>query len=406
MALFSGVNQQRRPTAPLGGRVPIDATGPQRPAFDPNKQRPQLPGLSTPAGAGGPLPGGQGNLGTAGPGGGLPPGMFGTLGGPSGGPPPPNSLGIDTAPVNTPLRPPGPTQQFGPGNSLIGTQFNPGASERLQGVQGQVDTARGQVAAQAPFQDMISEDLGALRTGPSRAELASQAFNQIQEGSAPRFQGELRDVGRKAAALGRIGSGVTTSELGDVQLRRERDLDLLRRGLSTDAAGRELEDRFQQLGATQGVSGQLFGQAQSRLGQLAGIEGQQFGQEASQRGELRGERGFQTALDQQGIQNRVQQRQLEEALLSGQFGRNFNTQQLLANVGFNPASPANFGNQAGQFSQSFGNQANASNDAAAAAIQAWMANQGGGQQQQPFAPPPGRLPDFQPRQIPAFNPRP
>ncbi len=274
------------------------------------------------------------------------------------------------APVGAPpLAGTPPTQQFGPGNNLIGTQFNPTASEGLQGVQ----------------QDVFS-DLEGLRTGPSRAELASQAFNQIQEGSAPRFQSELRDVGRRAAALGRIGSGVTTSELGDVQVTRERDLDRLRRGLSTDAAGRELEDRFRQLGATQGVSGQLFGQEQS------------------QRGELRGERGFQTALDQQGIQNRVQQKQLEEALLSGQVGRNLSSQQLLANVGFNSASPANFGNQAGQFSQSFGNQANASNAAAADLIGATF-NRGGGQQQ-PFQQPPPRLPDFQPRQIPAFNPRP
>ena len=264
---------------------------------------------------------------------------------------------LDVAPVaNTPLQgPPPPTQQFGPESNLISTQFNPVASERLQGVQGQVDTA-----------------LGAL-TGPSRSELASQAFSQIQEASAPRFQSELRDVGRRAAALGRIGSGVTTSELGDARENRERRLDLVRRGLATDAAGRQLEDRFRTLGATQGVAGQLFGQ------------------ERSSRGELRGERGFQTALDQRGIQNRVQQRQLEESLLQGQFGRDFSQQQLFAGIGFGGGATQNFGNQAGRFAQSFGNQANASNQSAAALIGALA---GRGNQTQTFAQPQSRINDF------------
>jgi len=417
------------------------------------------------------------------------------------------------------------TQQFGPGNNLIGTQFNPVASERLQGTQGQVNQAQQNVAGFQPgqFQGIgagtapggldqarenvgqatvgpfagvgtgafgpqgdtaaaragITQDLASLRGGPSRGDLASQTFDLIRERTQPGFEQELRGVGQKAAALGRIGAGLTTSQLGDVTSNRERNLGQLQQGLSLQAAGLERGDLLNTLGASQGVAGQLFGQdigqagfqqglrgeergergffagqagqeanralgragmfagiqgqefgqeqglrgeargergaeqdfglrnlgaQQNIAGQLAGFEGQQFGQEQSQRNELRGERGFQTALDQQGIQNRVQQRQLEEALLSGQFGRNLSSQQLLANVGFNPASPANFGNQAGQFSQSFGNQANASNAAAADLIGATF-NRGGGQQQ-PFQQPPPRLPDFQPRQIPAFNPRP
>ena len=476
-----------------------------------------------------------------------------------GGPPPPNSLGMDTGPVNNPLRPQGPTQQFGPGSNLIGTQFNPDPSSRLQGIQGQVDTARNAVAGFQPgqFQGVgvgqapggldqarenigqaqlgqfgavqgpqfggarglfgqagqetagatvgpfggigagqfgsqgdtaaaragISQDLGALRGGPSRGELAAQTFEQIQQRGAPQFQRELRDVGARAASLGRVGAGVTTNELTDVFTQRQRDLDLTKRGLATDAAGLERGDLLNTLGASQGVAGQLFGQdigeagfqqglrgeqrgergffagqagdeaqrglqraglfaglgsaesglagqefgarfgergfqagqdrsaadlalsrgglfagiqgqqfgqeqglrgeargergaeqdfglrnlgaQQNVFGQLGGAEGQQFGQEQSQRNELRGERGFQTALDQQNIQNRVQQRQLEEAILSGQFGRNFDRDRLLAQVGFNPASQGNFNQAAGGFSQSFSNQANASNQAAA-----------------------------------------
>lgn len=469
--------------------------------------------------------------------------------------------------------PGGATQRFGPGSNLIGTQFNPTASGRLQGTQGQVNQAQANVAGFQPgqFQGIqagtapggldqarqnigqaqlgqfgaiegpqfggarnllgqagqetagatvgpfagigtgqfgsqadtaaaragISQDLGALRGGPSRGELAAQAFEQIQERGAPQFQRELRDVGARAASLGRVGAGVTTNELTDVFTQRQRDLDLSRRGLATEAAGLERGDLLNTLGASQSVGGQLFGQdvgeagfqqglrgeargergfqagqagqeaqralqranlfsglgaqeaglagaeqaaqfgergfqagqdrsaadlalsrggmfagiqgqqfgqeqglrgeargergaeqefglrnlgaQQNILGQLGGLEGQQFGQEQSQRNELRGERGFQTALDQQNIQNRVQQRQLEEALLSGQFGRDFSQQQLMAQIGFNPAAQRNFGQQAGQFSQSFGNQANASNQAAADLIRSQF-------NQQPFNP--------------------
>ena len=491
-----------------------------------------------------------------------------------GGPPPPNSQGriSDPTALNTQQGPTqGPTQQFGPGNNLISTQFNPNPSDRLQGIQGQVDTARNAVAGFQPgqFQGIgagtapggldqarqsigqgqlgqfdavqgpqfggarnllgqagqetaaatvgpfggigagsfgsqgdtaaaragVSQDLGALRGGPSRGDLAAQTFEQIQQRGAPQFQRELRDVGARAASLGRVGAGVTTNELTDVFSQRQRDLDLTKRGLATDAAGLERGDLLNTLGASQGVAGQLFGQdvgeagfqqglrgeargergfqagqagneaqralqranlfsglggqeaglagaeqaaqfgergfqagqdqaganlalqrgslqaglqgqqfgqeqglrgeargergaeqqfnlnnlgaQQNVLGQLGGVQGQQFGQEQSQRGELRGERGFQTALDQQGIQNRVQQRQLEEALTSGQFGRNFDVQQLLAQIGFNPSSQGNFNQAGGQFAQSFGNQANASNQAASDLISSQF-NQGSG----------------------------
>ena len=454
-----------------------------------------------------------------------------------------------------------PTQQFGPGNNLISTQFNPTPSDRLQGTQGQVNAAQNAVAGFQPgqFQGIgvgdapggldqaranvgearlgqfgavqgpqfggargllgqagqetaratvgqfggigagafgtgadtaaaragISQDLGALRGGQSRGDLAAQAFGLIQERGAPQLQREFREVGQKAAALGRIGAGVTTTELGDVFTTRQRDLDLTKRGLALDAAGLEKGDLLNQLQASQGVAGQLFGQdvgeagfqqglrgeargergffagqagqeanralqranlfsglggqeaglagqefgarfgergfqagqdrtsadlslsraglfaglqgqqfgqeqglrgeargerqagqdfdfrnlgaQQNILGQLGGLEGQLFGQEQSQRNELRGERGFQTALDQQGIQNRVQQRQLEEAILSGQFGRDFDRQRLFAQIGFGGPQQS-FGRQSNQFARSLGNQANATNQSTSAFI--------------------------------------
>ena len=326
----------------------------------------------------------------------------------------------------------------------------------------------------------------------------------IQQRGAPQFQRELRDVGARAASLGRVGAGVTTNELTDVFSQRQRDLDQVRSGLAIDSAGREFGDRFNQLGASQGVAGQLFsqdigdasfqqglrgeargergfqaGQAgqeanralqraglfsglggqeaglagqefgarfgergfqagqdraganlalqrgglfaglqgqqfgqeqglrneargerqagqdfdfrnlgaqQNILGQLGGLEGQQFGQEQSQRNELRGERGFQTGLDQQAIQNRVQQRALEEALLSGQFDRNLSREQLFAQLGFDPRTTSNFTNATGGFSQNFGGQANASNASGAALNEALAGSGlfGGGNNRRPI----------------------
>ncbi len=435
MALTSGVTQQKRPqptTAPLGGPVPLGG------------------GLQPPAGGSQ----GRGGLSSLGP-------QFAFGGANQGQPiapvtpspvpqgPPPALTGVESNTLS-------PTQQFGPGNNLISTQFNPNPSSRLQGTQGQADTARGNIAGFQPgqFEGIgtgtfgsgadtaaaragISQDLGAIRGGPSRGELAQQTFQQLRESGEPQFQADLRDVGRRAASLGRIGAGLTTSQLGDVISNRERDLGLAQRGLATQAAGQEIGDRFNTLGASQGVAGQLFGQdigqagfqqglrgeqrgerfagqdfgfrnlaaQQGIAGQLAGFEGQQFGQEQSQRNELRGERGFQTALDQQNIQNRVQQRQLEEALLSGQFGRDFSRQQLFADIGFGGGSQGNFGNQSGRFAQNFGNQANASNQSAAGLFGS-LFNQGGGQGQQ-FPQPIGstNLGGFTERRAPDFNPR-
>ncbi len=357
----------------------------------------------------------------------------------------------------------GPSTTFGPGNNLINRQFNPTPSGRLQGTQGQVDTATGNVAGfqQGRFQGIapgqaeagigagtfgqgadtaaaragITQDLASLRSGPSRGELAQQTFSQLQEVGEPAFRKRLQNVGRKASAFGRIGSGVTTSELGDVLQNRERDLDLARRGLSTEAAGLEIGDRFSRLGATRGAAGQLFGQDvtgagiqqglrgeargergfqfgqgqalrgeargergarqqfgqqdfQNRLAQLgaiSGLEGQQFGQEAFGRGELRGERQFQFGADQTAQDRRIQQRVLEEQFLNSQFGRDQQQREQFERLGFGGQSLQNLGNRQQQFAGSLGEQSQGNFGAAAGAFR----NLGRG------GPPPGQLPPNQ-----------
>lgn len=113
---------------------------------------------------------------------------------------------------------------------------------------------------------------------PDRVKLATEAFDQIEEAGRPRYEQAQRAVGQKAAALGRIGSGVTTNEIGDLELARQRDLNLQKRGLATEAAGAQLSDQLDQAGAVSGGVGQLAGLdtgaeglRQSRASQIKGI---------------------------------------------------------------------------------------------------------------------------------------
>lgn len=144
-------------------------------------------------------------------------------------------------------------------NNVGGVGFDGGAAEATwQEAQG---------AAGDPF--AYADDTGALRSSlvqrlsslqaPDRVKLAGDALTQLEERSQPAFDQQIRSVGQKAAALGRIGSGVTTNEIGDLALARERELALTRRELATQAAGSQLADQLDQAGAISGGVGQLAG---------------------------------------------------------------------------------------------------------------------------------------------------
>ena len=99
---------------------------------------------------------------------------------------------------------------YGPGNTLRSQQITPNG---LGGVGGQMS----QEATRA--RQLASMDLEGLG-GPDRGQIASDTLQRLIRDTEPQFQQELRGVGQKAAALGRLGSGMTTSDLGDVSQRR------------------------------------------------------------------------------------------------------------------------------------------------------------------------------------------
>lgn len=182
---------------------------------------------------------------------------------------------------------------FGPGDDLRFQQINPLATERLRQLQSATNTAA-----------------GAVGQGPSLSDAAATEFDLLGQQSGEQRTRGLREIGRAGATLGRLGSGMVRTDIGNLEdVLRTRE-EQARRGLSADVARGESENRRLNLGAT------------------AGLEGQVYGQEAGQRGELRGERGYQTDTAQQALDNRIRQRSLEEALLEGQFGREATGAQL------------------------------------------------------------------------------
>ena len=199
-------------------------------------------------------------------------------------------------PVPPPVTPPpndGGVSEFGPGNDLRYTQFAPQASDRLSATGGMVDTAR-----------------NTLATAPDRQMLALETLKLAEEQGDPAYQQRVRQVGQNAAKWGRIGSGMTTSELGDVETTRARDIDQLRRGVSLESAGQTLADRT------------------SNLQTLGALETDQFNKEAAKRGELRGERGYESDVAAKALEDSIRQRQLEEDLTQGAYGRQMGKAQL------------------------------------------------------------------------------
>jgi hypothetical protein len=189
---------------------------------------------------------------------------------------------------------PGYQQQLGQAAQQVqGTGFGAGANAQVN------PTITNQLAQQA-FQNwsgggggvgyggdtqnlrgQVLSGVSGLNSSPNRQQLASDAFKLLQEQSQPQYEQDLRGVGQKAAALGRIGSGMTTSDLGDVAQRRNEYFGQQARGLAGDAASQQLQDQLNRLSATQGAYGQLAGQdvtaAQvGQQGQALGLQGQQF----------------------------------------------------------------------------------------------------------------------------------
>jgi len=168
---------------------------------------------------------------------------------------------------------------------------------------------------------MARTQLGSLTTSlgsqaPNRLAIAQNALKTFDEQQADQEKLGVQNIGREAAAAGRLGSGMVSTSLGDLQTQLNRSRLQEERGLAGDVAGKTLEDRLAAISGTEGA-----------LGQLSGLD--TSAQEA-----LRGERGYQETLDQQALDNQVRQYGLEQGAQAQDFTENQDVNQLLAELGF------------------------------------------------------------------------
>ena len=246
------------------------------------------------------------------------------------------------------------TQDFGPGNNIIGQQINPGTFNPEQDTQ----NTRG----------MVNDLLQSTTNSPSRLDLAQQAFKTLDENTNDQRQRGIQQTGQAAARLGRLGSGMVTTDLGNLEDRLQQNRDQALRGLSVETAGQQLQDQFGRLGAAQGVYGQQFGADQGTAGTRAG-----------ERGELRGERGYQYGLDQGALDRRIQQAQLGQQFANDEQQRNMAYNSQLGGYGYAAQSPVYQ-----QLANQYGNNAAASGQSAGELLNA--VGQYQRPQQQPYVP--------------------
>lgn len=248
-------------------------------------------------------------------------------------------VGTGTQPLVNP-GPAGPAVNPGPGGTVSpppstgGPAVNPGVPGALQPATAQPQVPYASLSSYGPGNDLIGTQI-APTAGPDRAALAQQSYDLLQQQAEPAYQQQLRQVGQDAAKFGRIGSGLTTSALGDVQSQHQRDLSQAQQNLSINAAGQTLAD-------------------QSAL-----------------RSELRGERTYEGGQQTQAQQDAINQQILQDQLLNSSNSRSNSQIQNLIQLGQNGNPASTLLNASGQA----GNQAGQTSSSAADLLQQWALQQ-------------------------------
>lgn len=110
------------------------------------------------------------------------------------------------------------------------------------------------------------QQLERAMNAPDRKQIGAETLALLEERSQPGYEQTLRQVNARNAAMGRRGSGITTNELGDVTLARERELGLARRDLANEAAARTLQDNIDRTNLAMGVTTGLGAEDRGKFG--------------------------------------------------------------------------------------------------------------------------------------------
>lgn len=296
------------------------------------------------------------------------------------------------------------TDQIDPANDLRGQVIRNDPSQRLTGLRGMTDRAAQDVANYDPMADyegLLSRmradfevpDVVAEETGlANRSELARQRLAAFDAEAQPQIADGIKAVGKRAAALGRLGMGDTSiqalrpytdyltarsamatrlaadtaeGEIGDARDRRD-----YRTGVAERNAGRKVAGRST---AYSMAGNQAASNASNRYGRLSAMRGLEEGVNAEESGlreEQRGERTWQEQLARYAHEQSIRQRELENSEMQQQFGRGLS----LANLGYagNPWQALLAGGN------SYGNDAAGAFGGLGDLLAQYMARQGGG----------------------------
>lgn len=180
---------------------------------------------------------------------------------------------------------------FGPGNDARFTTVAPTPSAAASGWQGMLGGA-------------VSSAMSPVNIDSGRMGMVNQALADYDTENQPRLQESFQQIGRRSAALGRGGSGMTDRDIGNAGASYERNRLLARNSLLRDAMESDMGDRF------------------ARVGMLSGLYGQQSGIDAGARGEQRTERDYQYGVGEDARTQAIQAQLLGDQLYGSQFNRN------------------------------------------------------------------------------------
>lgn len=200
-------------------------------------------------------------------------------------PPPPPGGGGGSNPGGIPHQPPPPNTPGGPPpggpppttdpNDLTHQTFVPGGDPNLRHIQNGTNSAYGN-----------------LDNGQTRYQAALDTMKHLDSNLNDQFKLGSRDIGQTAAAMGRMGSGMVTTDLGNLDERLQLQRQNALRDLSAQTTEGDINDRYRKLQSSQD------------------LEDQRFQQGLSNRGEYRTERGYQSGQGQQDFQNQITNRTL------------------------------------------------------------------------------------------------
>ena len=214
--------------------------------------------------------------------------------------------------------------QFG----TIGSASDPRIQQLEQQQQFGIAGAGGNSPEAMQLRGLTSQAAEGLAGAPSRQDIALQTLQNLDAEQADIRQLGIQDIGRAGARLGRLGSGMVTTSLGDLesQLNSQRERSL--RDLSAQTASQEMGDRLAALSGLSGAGGQFraedlagggLGLQQSSA--YGGLAGDIYGRDAGLRAEDRGERNFQYGAGSDAAQLALQRLGAGQGLASQQFGQ-------------------------------------------------------------------------------------